>query len=254
MRRTRQPSQPTPMPESPAGADWLRNDLIILATVLVLLLVGWAVARWAQNRSETVELGFGLPVVAYPANWTRGRMEDGVVFLARNPASPGTYSATVAVITRPVLDGETLDTLRTELGFRRNRTLDRYRELAAVPVTVLDGSPAVLTTYASLADPTRDSGLNGLPVVVQGQDLLFRVGKYWVIASTSVDAARAASEEDAFALFLASFGMQMVDSSLPGAPVPVQSAIVDPARAPVAPGATAPSGGFQSQPPGGVNP
>jgi hypothetical protein len=177
----------------------------------------------------------------------------------------------VAVSTRPALQGETLDGVRADLGFQRSRTLDRYRELAAQPVTVLGGQPALLTTYASLADPTHDSGQNGLPVVVQGQDLIFKTGNQWVIASTSVDAAHADAERDAFALFFAGFGLETpAPAALPAlAPAdPAASQPAPPAGAPVdgvdatepppasgqLPTIIAPGSGFQSQPPAGVNP
>ncbi|MGL4651236.1 MAG: hypothetical protein ACRC1H_17655, partial [Caldilineaceae bacterium] len=99
---------------------------------------------------------------------------------------------------------------------------------------------------------------NGLPVVVQGQDLIFQAGNRWIIASTSVDAARADGERDAFALFFDSLGLQTVDLPAP-APAAATATLVPAATPPTlapAPVATiiAPGSGFQSQPPAGVNP
>ncbi len=246
------PTLPAPgasFAELPTAADWRRNDLALFATVLVLLLLGWGVARQARAHVQTVDLGVGLPRVAYPAGWTRSSGEDGQLFAARNPAGSSAYRAGVSLATRPLLADDTLDSVRTDVAFLRSRTLDRYRELSAQAVTVQGGTPAVLTTFAALADPSRDSGLSGMPVVVQGQDLIFKSGNQWVIASTSADAAALEDARAAFALFFAGF-----DLALPAAPAPLPllpsaaTPASDPAATPAAPG------GFQSLPPAGVNP
>jgi hypothetical protein len=208
----------------------------------------------------------GLPTVSYPAEWTRGAAGNDLLH-ARNPASPGAYDAAVSVSTRPVLQGDTLDSVRTAIGFQRSRSLDRYRELEALPVTVLGGAPAVLTSYAFIADPTGQSGLNGLPVVVKGQDLIFRSGSQWVIASTSSDATTAAAEADAFELFFRSFDLVRPAAGMTPAVVRPPATAPDTAPADAAPvgqpeatveAPTQPpldgQGGFQGQPATGVKP
>lgn len=244
----------SPFAELPTAADWRRNDLALFATVLVLLLLGWAVARQTRANVQNVDPGVGLPRIAYPAGWTRSSDDAGQLFAARNPAGAGAYRATVSVATRPLLADDTLNAVRTDVAFLRSRTLDRYRELAAQAVTVQGGAPAVLTTWAALADPARDSGLSGLPVVVQGQDLIFKSGNQWVIATTTANAAHSESEAAAFALFFGGFDLQQ--PPLPAALPELPADAAAPALEPVAPADPAPpaAGGFQSLPPAGVNP
>ncbi len=247
---------PSATAELPTAADWRRNDLALFATALVLLLLGWGVARIARAQTQSVELGLGLPRVAYPAHWTRSSQEASALFTARNPASAGGFRSAISAATRPALEGDSLSSVRAEVGFERSLTLDRYRELSALPVAVLNGQPALLTTYAWLADPTLDSALSGLPVVVLGQDLIFRAGNQWVIASTAVDAARAADERDALDLFFAGFGLETpahAESAPLAPPAAERTPAATPALSPTAI-APAPGGGFLSGQPAGVNP
>lgn len=186
--------------EPPTDAQIQRNDWVLFGCVLLLLAFGWLVRLAALDTGRSVDLGIGLPAIAYPAGWhvstpaqdaatgvPAGPAEE-VLFEATDPASPSTFSPLIRIESRPVLQGESIDALRVTMGMRRSRELDRYRELTAQPVPVLDGRPAILTTYAYVADPTLDAGSYGLPVVVQAQDLLFRHDNRWLVATMAADA------------------------------------------------------------------
>lgn len=53
---------------------------------------------------------------------------------------------------------------------------------------VLNGIPALVTTYGFVADPTRDAGVTGLPVVVEAQDILFVKDGMLYVVSLRADA------------------------------------------------------------------
>lgn len=215
--------------EPPTAADIRRNDWVLLGCVLLLLAAGWMVRWFALDTQRTADLGIGLPAITYPSGWypstptaDAAAPNEGVLFEVANPGSPSTYAPVIRIESLPVRQGDDLDTLRMDLGLRRSREFDRYRELTADPVLVLDDRPAVLTTYAFVADPTHDSGAYGLPVVVQAQDLLFRQDNRWLIASVAADAAEFADQEPDFTLFFDSLRLnQDVIFAEPGA-VPLE--------------------------------
>ena len=215
--------------EPPTDADTRRNDWVLLGCVLLLLAAGWLVRWLALDTQRTTDLGIGLPAIAHPSGWypstptgdtsaDAAAPNEGVLFEVTNPASPSTFAPVIRIESLPVRQGDDLDTLRMDLGLRRSREFDRYRELTADPVLVLDDRPAVLTTYTFVADPTHASGAYGLPVVVQAQDLLFRQDNRWLIATVAADAAEFAAEEPDFTLFFDSLRLnQDVTFAEPGA-------------------------------------
>jgi len=194
--------QPSITTEPPTVREIQRNDLALFLFVLALLLVGWLVRTTAQNRAQTQALAVDLPTILYPADWVTSGTTDEALFAARNPASPSTLDSEIRVQALPVREGESLETLRVITSLRRNQELDRYRELEAQRVLVGGSEPGYLVSYAYVADPTRDSGFAGLPVVAEGRDLLFGSGNQWLVISTVADAAMWEQESAPFdALF-----------------------------------------------------
>lgn len=194
--------QPSITTEAPTVREIQRNDLVLFGFVLVLLLAGWLVQTRAQDQTRTQVLAANLPTILYPAEWVTTGTTDEALFAARNPASPSTLDSEIRVRALPVREGESLETLRVITSLRRNQELDRYRELEAQRVLVGGNEPGYLVTYAFVADPTRDSGFAGLPVVAEGRDLLFGSGNQWLAISTIADAADWESESAPFdALF-----------------------------------------------------
>ena len=90
--------------------------------------------------------------------------------------------------------------------------MDRFRNLSGTVIKNADGAPGLLITYAYIADPTRESGSLGLPVVVKGQDLLFvandGIGDRLVAVTVVADAAEWAAHADDFPAIFASLGFQ----------------------------------------------
>lgn len=190
--------QPSITTEPPTVHEIRRNDLALFAFVLVLLLCGWLVRERFQGGANTQMLAEGLPTILYPADWVTTGTTDDALFTARNPASPSTLDSEIRVEALPVREGESLETLRVMTSLRRNQALDRYRELDAQRMLVGGESAGYLVTYAYVADPTRDSGAPGVPVVAEGQDLLFGSGNQWLVITTIADAAQWESESAPF--------------------------------------------------------
>ena len=200
----------------PTQADIVRNDAILFVCVLLLLAAGWGVRLFAQrDATRTADLGPGMPAIAYPAAWlpavnpgASAGEGSTLLFQARNVGAASSYNNTLHVEALPVLPEDSLGALRIRQGLRRAQELDRYRELAAEPVTVLGEREALLTTYAFLADPTRDSASSGVPVVVEAQDLLFRNENQWLVVTVAADAGDWATASAAFAPVFESLGLE----------------------------------------------
>jgi hypothetical protein len=216
LAQLRRPSVTSPPPRP---GQTTRNDLAVLAVVAFTLVLGLGIRYQALNASKRFPLAAGLPTLRYPANWITG--QPGTLhFQAINPASVSTFDAQVHVLLRDRRADETLDLARAAWGIRRSDELNQYRELTAEPVTVLGGQAALLTTYAYVADPTRASGATGLPVVVQGQDLIFLHEGKWFVVTVAADATQWAAEQRHFNLIFASLALQpLVTAVLIPAPV-----------------------------------
>lgn len=165
-------TKPSPTMEAPSKADEVRTDIAMAVTILFCLFLGLGLRGQVLNAGNTASLDKPLPQIKYPATWRPNQSEDAT-FAAVNPGSPSTFNSRLTINARPAKEGETVELARAEAGLRNSGSLSYYRELSVDRMEVLDGVPALLTTYAYVADPTRDAGANGLPVVVEAQELLF---------------------------------------------------------------------------------
>lgn len=211
--------RPSVTNQPPAPGELRRNDLAVLLVVLLALLLGLAVRSWALGASRSFALGEDLPTLRYPLGWRTSQTET-FAFQALNPHSPSHFDARVEVRVSSRPAAEPLDLARAAWSIQRSQDLLAYRELAAEPLTV-QGEPALLIHYAYVADPTRASGVTGVPVVVEAQDLLFlRFGKL-VVVTVAADATEFATAERDFALVFASLGLEPLatDDLLPLAPI-----------------------------------
>lgn len=183
--------QPSITTEPPTLGETRRNDAVLLAFVVLILLLGWLLRFTVREEVRTVTLREGLPTIIHPEGWVTqtsdAQADSSQWFVATNPASPSTLDSELRVEALPVREGESLETLRVMLSLHRNQELERYRELEARRVLV-GNEPGYLVTYAYIADPTRESGAPGLPVVAEAQDLLFGSGNLWLVITTTADA------------------------------------------------------------------
>lgn len=194
----------------PTAAEQRRNDLIMIGVILFALFLGWGIRSNTANATTRVPLGGQLPSIDYPATWLDSRVE-GEVLHAVDPASPSTFDARLEVRIRPVREGEDMDAVSMSWPLNRAQELSRFRNLANEVRTGPNEQPALLITYAYIADPTRDSGTLGLPVVVKAQDLLFIANdgeqEQLVAVTVAADATEWNDYADEFARIFASLGV-----------------------------------------------
>ena len=197
--------------QPPTPGEQRRNDLLMIGVILFAIFLGWGVRTKSIDAQRTFALGNQLPNLSYPAAWLEAE-SDGVLFRAIDPASPSTFDARVELVVRDVKEGETLDQISISWPLGRGQTLERFRNLNAVVTQHAEGAPGLLLTYAYIADPTRESGSLGLPVVVKGQDLLFiandGIGERLVAVTVAADAAEWDAHAGDFSAIFASLGFQ----------------------------------------------
>ncbi len=179
--------KPSPTNEAPTPADIRRIDLVVLGVVLFALLLGLGIRNQTQSASAWVSMGRGLPRIAYPATWMP-RAADEYLVRAVDAGSPSTFDTQMAVTARPQRADETLELARADRTFQFASSQSGYRELDAAQMLVYRDTPAIMTTYAVVADPTRDSGATGLPVVVQAQDIMFFENGQFIVVTVAADA------------------------------------------------------------------
>lgn len=197
--------------QPPSPSEQRRNDLLMIVVILFAIFLGWGIRTNTTQATRSFGLGGQLPTLAYPAAWIEAQSE-GVLFRAIDPASPSTFDARVEVFVRDAKEGETLDAVSASWPLRRTQEVERFRTLAVDVVRGPGGQPALLITYAYIADPTRESGSLGLPVVVKGQDLLFiasdGVAERLVAVTVAADATEWEAHAAPFANIFAGLGVQ----------------------------------------------
>lgn len=174
--------------QPPTRQEIMRADLATIGWFALILIFAVGLRNGAEHSQTRVELPDGLPVMAIPQNWVQGS-SDEVAFFASDPASPSQFSNEIEVYTRTVDSGVDLAMLRPAWGLARSQELERYRELNATPVTLLDGTPGLVVSYAYIADPARPVGAAAPPVVVQASDLMFVRDDKLVVVTVAADAA-----------------------------------------------------------------
>jgi hypothetical protein len=231
--------KPSPTNAPPDRSEFRRNDLWVAGMVLFALFLGYGVRNQVYNASKFADLGDGAPRLAYPASWI-ARNSQQSTFAAVDPGSASTFDAEVTVNVRPQREGETLELARADRAIKQAAALPGYRELDSQAMSVYRNTPAVVTTYAYIADPTLDAGAIGLPVVVQAQDIVYAKDGRIVVTTVAADAMEWDSEQRDFQVI---FNSMKLD--LPGATAPTPGSEVAPTAAATAPVVEAtPAGSF----------
>lgn len=257
MAHTADPTQPHQ--RSAHRGELRRNDLLVAALVLFALFLAFGIRNQVLNASTSVRLGENLPRIAYPERWRQQTNPDALLHVI-HAGSPSTFDTQMIVTGRGLRTDESLDDARADRGIKLATSLPGYRELEAERMQVLDGQPALVSTYAYIADPTLDAGAAGLPVVVQAQDIMFLGGGQFLAVTLAADAADWAGQEREFATIANSLRLRPLPEEdavqlAPDAPPPATD--LPEAGATALPGSAASeSGSFGggSQTPGGVTP
>lgn len=122
----------------------------------------------------------------YPANWLIDE-SDSYVFRVRDVSRPG-FSTTIQVATRPVSALTSTRNVLDDLNLNRAQTLAAYEVLAEEAYTLPDEVAATAMTY-TFVDTQDNPFLQGIPVVVQGLDILTIRGGQALIISFLTDAS-----------------------------------------------------------------
>ena len=217
-------TKPSPTNEPPAKSELRRNDLLVAAIVLFALFLAFGIRNQVLNASESVRLGENLPRIAYPARW-RVQNSDGALLHAINAGSPSGFDTQLLVTSRALRSDETLEDARGDRGIKLASSLNGYRELASERMTVRGDQPALVTSYAYIADPTLDMGATGLPVVVEAQDIVFLQDGQLVIVTLAADANDWQDEQGEFAIVTNSLRLQGADDNVLVVETPVPASV-----------------------------
>lgn len=238
-------AKPSPTNEPPTRAEWRRNDLMVGLLVLFALFLAVGVRNQVYNASKSAKVGPSELRIAYPEAWraqtVKAEEAGNVLVQVINPGSPSLYDTRITVEGRPLRTDESLEKARFDRSIKLATSLPSFRELAAEQMTVYDGRPALVSSYAYVDDPTRATGSNGLPVVVEAQDIMFIDGGQFVVVTLAADAAAWNDEQRNFGI---------VTNSLKLTPLPEPAAT--PNVAPTASGAGPASGTVEPAPGAGV--
>jgi hypothetical protein len=187
--------------EPPTVQEQRRSDWAVIIVILFAIVLGWGIRNNTLNAMQEFSFQGGIPSISVPASWVKAQGE-GLLLRAYDPATLSTFNSSLELSTRPLRQGEDLTLINATWPLKRSQEMDRFRTLTSQAVTGPGGEPALLITYAYIADPTRESGMTGLPVVVKGQDLLFKVGEgttqQLVVLTTVADATLWNSEAALF--------------------------------------------------------
>ncbi len=222
-------AKPSPTNAAPEPGEMRRNDLLVAALLLFAIFLAFGIRNQVLDASKSVQPGGDLPRIDYPASW---RMQtpaqepaaDGLLLQAINPGSPSTFDSRLLVTTRALRTDETLEDGRVGRAIKLAGSLPSFRELEAERMTVYNTQPALVSTYAYVADPTQDAAAGGLPVVVEAQDIMFLDNGQFVVVTLAADATEWEAQQRDFAIVTNSLRLQplpeqdLLDQASPTAP------------------------------------
>ena len=128
-------------------------------------------------------------------------------------AVPAPLTPSLAVTGRTLGVDESLEKARAGRGLNLATTLTGFRELAAEEMMVNRDQSALVSTYAYIVDPTRDTGVTDLPVVVEAQDIMFIDDGQFVVVTVAADASQWAEQQRDFQLILDSLRLRPMPES-----------------------------------------
>jgi len=208
--------KPSATHAAPAPGDRMRNDIAVAVTVLFALLLSLGIRNQVYTASKIATIDAGALRLAYPERWA-ARQGAESTFSAADLGGASTYDARVDVLARPLRERESLDLARFDRSLKLASSLNSYRELEAAEMQVLNGVPALVATYAFVADPMDAGGLPGLPVVVEGQDVMFVLDDRFYVVALTADATQWAASARDFAVVTASLQLGAAPARTPAA-------------------------------------
>jgi hypothetical protein len=181
---------------------WL-DELLVIASVVAALLLGWALKGWVQGQTVPFISEDGVLSAQYPANWLE-QVDKEALLTVSEVGGKGAFKNTFSVSTRDMNPDYPLtqNDLMVLLSVGRAEELTAYRVLA-MDQSMVDGLEASKVEYAYVVEPA--GGLqNSLPVVVEAADyVLIHEGRAYILTFSSA-AERFEEAEGVFDVILAS--------------------------------------------------
>jgi hypothetical protein len=136
----------------------------------------------------------------YPQNWLLDNTPQAL-FRVRDVAHLG-FQTTIQISLQPVSETTTLRALRDALTLERAQLLDGYDVIEVTPVFLSDETPALEVGYTYVALDT-DPFLQGIPIAVQGLDMIAIRRDQAIVITFLSDASRYEQNLPTFQRFLA---------------------------------------------------
>lgn len=166
---------------------------------LSLVIGGLALRSQIQNAVTLyVDTRIGI-AAAYPANWLIETNVDDIAFRVRNMAVAG-YKSNIQISVRPVSSETTERNIADQLALERSLVLTDYRVISVEDFD-LNGLPAQAITY-TYASQESSPFLQGIPIVVEGLDILLIQREQAIIITFRAQAQSFDSERHYFDRFL----------------------------------------------------
>ncbi len=173
---------------------WLAraSQLLVLLTVAMLLVGGWFFRDWLMSQFQYLALSGDSLAIPFPAQWQDDAGEGDllrVVAPVETDALPPAETVTIHPLpAAPIAKA---------WPAQRSQSLPGYHQIAQSAVALLDGRPALLLTYAYIANHAADDAR--APEIIQAQDIAFETssGRLAVI-TLSADANAWAGVQPAF--------------------------------------------------------
>jgi hypothetical protein len=145
-------------------AEWL-----VVAITLVALAVGWGLKNYTENLTAVAEAD-GI-TLTYPANWVRGKADEGLIKLY-DPNAASTVETSFTVRAEPAAADRQLNFLLNSHVLRLSQEKAQFAVLAT-DSTTLAGRPAIAVHYAYATTPRAGLAVTAaMPVVVEALDTL----------------------------------------------------------------------------------
>jgi hypothetical protein len=166
--------------EEPEWTVWL--------TVIICLLIGWAIMNTVTNKTSTAQVAGGS--IRFPATWVKTN-EPGALFGATDLDS-GSYGARVSIRQAAKADlvgprgQNSLDAAASGWTVVRSQDLEGYRILKIDPIKLKDRD-AIAIEYAYLTDPPEGQASGVMPALMHAIDTVVASGDNYTIVTVAVD-------------------------------------------------------------------
>jgi HAMP domain-containing protein len=178
------------VPEKPRPGEEQRLNILVIATLVIALLIGWGIKTGVEGRTRTLTALGGALSLRYPATWVAGQATDETTLLTvSDPRSSAALNPTFSVLALPMPKGQRLLDVATNWALSQSRVLREFQDLGTEQ-TFLSGHLAVRLNYAYIADPPEGSGPATLPIVARATATFVAYGDQLLIFNAVSDASQ----------------------------------------------------------------